>query len=111
VQERMAGTGTDKDGAIKIMRLKKSSGKNSARLLLYPDDLWAADTWDMDRWPNIRIYVLYSLHWLVLLLLDFNIDFWYNIWPFILFKIIYYISNLFSNKINHNKIYNFSKIF
>jgi hypothetical protein len=40
----MAGTGTDKDGAIKIMRLKKSSGKNSARLLLYPDDLWAADT-------------------------------------------------------------------
>jgi hypothetical protein len=28
---------------------------------------------------------------------------------FVLFKVICYISNYFSNKINHNKIYNFSK--
>jgi hypothetical protein len=44
------------------------------------------------------------------------VDFLCNVWPFVLFKIliqifkmICYISNFFSNKINHNKIYDFSK--
>jgi hypothetical protein len=62
--------------------------------------------------PSLKLKEKYFL-WI--LIVD-TVDFLCNIWLFILFKIliqifkiICYISNFFSNKTNHNKIYEFSK--
>jgi hypothetical protein len=56
-------------------------------------------------------FIIYNDYSLWILIVDV-VDILCNIWLFVLFKIlknICYISNLFSNKINDNKIYDFSK--